>query len=128
MKVTKKCPNCGCQMEQEIDDSDKELFESLCRMWKPMVCDECSVVKDAMQRVEGAKAKLLSEIGSLEAKKQRLEKSVEAGWIEPESKSWINKWSAEISELRKQVNGLVMKESKLVGKYVKMKEKEEANG
>lgn len=116
-QVIKKCPQCGVQMQTEIEDSEEDLFKSMCKMWKKIPCEVCGEFEGKAERVSKLKAEVWGKINTLEGKRSRLLAALEKGVVEPNAKQWLSKWDEQQQELKKQVAALDLKEREVLGQY-----------
>ena len=116
-EVTRKCESCGMPMTTEIFSGDEEIFKSLCRIYKTMKCEACTEYEKELKGINELKTEAWVAVKSLQGKIDRLEASLEQGWIEPEAKHWIKKWKGEQDNFRDQIRKIEFKEQALLGKY-----------
>jgi|TARA_Y100000310_G_C20703595_1_gene832375 hypothetical protein len=104
-------------MTTEIFSEDEELFKSLCRIYKTLKCESCTEFEKELSSINALKAEAWTANKSLQGKIDRLEASIEQGWIEPDAKIWLKKWKEQQDGFRDQIRKIEFKERAVLGKY-----------
>lgn len=116
-EVTKKCPACSAQMTSKINCDDKGMFESLCRIYMTIKCEGCNYFENEIGRINELKQEAWFAIKELQKKIDRLQGSLDAGWVEPKSEHWIKEWKTKADELREKVRQIEFKEQSILAQY-----------
>ena len=115
--VTKKCPACSAQMTSKVNCDDEGMFESLCRIYMTVKCDGCNYFENELGRIGDLKREAWGAINGLQKKIDRLQSSIEQGWVEPNSDHWIKEWKAKQDNLRESVRQIEFKEQSMLAQY-----------
>ena len=116
-EVIKKCPACSKPMSEMINCDDQKLFESLCRVYKAVKCSDCDYFEGELSRIGQLKIQAWGAIKELQAKIERLQSSIEQGWVEPKSDHWIKEWKAKQDKLRESAQQIEFKEQSMLAQY-----------